>query len=53
MNITNQEKELIRFLIKKELKTVKKSEEDIRPHAKFFAAEEKYENFLEELLKKL
>ena len=53
MELTNQEKELIKFLVKQELKKVEETEEDIRPPIGFLAAEEKYEVLLENLLKKL
>ena len=53
MELTKQEKELIKFLVEQELKKVDEQEEDIRPPVGFLAAEEKYEVFLKKLLKKL
>ena len=53
MEFTNQEKEIIKFLVKKELEDVEKKEEEIKTEGpKLLAAEEKYEIFLENLLKK-
>jgi len=53
MKLTNTEKELVKFLVKRELLSVKEEGEDIRPTIGFLAAEEKYELVLEALLKKL
>ena len=53
MELTKQEKELIKFLVKKELKLTEKQEEELRPPIPFLAAQEKYEIVLENLLKKL
>jgi len=53
MKLTNKEKELLKFLVKKELKTMHGHEEKIRPPVRFLAAEEKYEGFLKTLTKKL
>ena len=54
MELTNQEKEIIKFLIERELKAVEKKEEDIKTEGPvLLAAEEKYEIVLEKLLKKL
>ena len=53
MKLTSKEKELIKFLVKKELKIVEKQEEEIRPPVRFLAAEERYEEVFKNLLKKL
>ena len=54
MELTNQEKEIIKLLIEKELKDVEKKEEEIKTEPPvMLAAEEKYEIVLENILKKL
>ena len=53
MELTKNEKELIKFLVEKELKLTEEQEEEIRPEISFLAVEEKYEVLLEDLLKKL
>lgn len=51
---SEQEKQLMKFLIDKELKQLKEEESEIRPEMPaFLAAEEKYEHILEELKSKL
>jgi len=49
---TDKEKELLKSLVKKELDEFGSEEKSIRPNPTFLAAEEKYEDFLEGLLKK-
>lgn len=49
----DREKKLMKILIKKELDDFKTNEKAIRPQLDLLEAEEKYELFLEELLKKL
>ncbi len=54
--LTKEEKEALRYLIKQELKRFKEQEkemEELRPNLPFLAVEEKYEDVLEKLLKKL
>ena len=53
MELTQTEKDLIKHIIKKELKEFEQEEESIRPSAPFLAAEEKYDILLKNLLKKL
>jgi hypothetical protein len=53
MELTDNEKKLIKHLVEKELNEVEDKEESIRPTIGFLAAEEKYEVLLEKLLKKL
>lgn len=54
MELTKQEKEIVKFLVKKELKDVEKMEEEIKTEGPaLLAAEEKYEIVLEQILKKL
>ena len=54
MTLTKQEKEIVKFLVTKELKQVEKAEEDIKTEGPaLLAAEEKYEIVLENILKKL
>ena len=54
MTFTKQEKEIIKFLVKRELKDVEKKEEEIKTESPvLLAAEEKYEIVLEKMLKKL
>ncbi|MBR9692087.1 hypothetical protein GOV06_04845 [Candidatus Woesearchaeota archaeon] len=54
MELTKTEKEIIKFLVDKELKAVEQKEEDIKTEGPvLLAAEEKYEIVLEQLLKKL
>lgn len=52
MELEKKEKELIRYLLEKELKQVDEAEEEIRPNVSFLAAEERYEIFIRDLLKK-
>ena len=54
--LTKEEKEALKYLIKEELKRFKEQEkemEELRPNLPFLAVEEKYEDVLEKLLKKL
>lgn len=54
--LTKEEKEALKYLIKEELKRFKEQEkemEELRPNLPFLAVEEKYEDLLEKLLKKL
>ena len=56
MELTKQEKELLKFILKNEQKKIENEEEymkRLRPDLKFLAAEEKYEELLEKLIKKL
>ena len=54
MVFTKQEKEIVKFLVSKELKDVEQKEEDIKTEGpQLLAAEEKYEIVLEKILKKL
>ena len=54
MELTKQEKEIIRFLVERELKDVEKKEEEIKTEPPvMLAAEERYEIVLEKLLKKM
>ena len=54
MELTKQEKEVLKFLVNKELKITEQQEEDIKTETPaMLAAEEKYEIILEKLLKKL
>ena len=54
MELTNQEKEIVKFLVAKELKDVEKMEEEIKTEGpQLLAAEEKYEIVLEKILEKL
>ena len=53
MELTKQEKELVKFLVEKELKKTQEQEEQIGDALVFLAAGEKYEIVLENLLKKL
>ncbi len=52
MELTNDEKQLIRFLLEKNLKELKGEEVKKDSSLAFFTAEEEYENFLEKLIKK-
>jgi len=53
MELSKEEKELVKFLIKQELKKFEEQEEEqIRPDAPFLAVEEKYDEFLKKTLKK-
>ncbi len=54
--LTKEEKEALKYLIKQELKRFKEQEkemEELRPELPFLAVEEKYEDLLEKLFKKL
>jgi len=54
--LKKEEKEALKYLIKQELKRFKEQEkeiEELRPNLPFLAVEEKYEDLLERLLKKL
>jgi len=54
MELTKQEKKVLKFLVERELKDVEKKEEEIKTEGPvLLAAEEKYEAVLEKLLKKL
>ena len=54
MELSKNEKELLKLLVKKELDDVVKKGEDIKTEGPvLLAAEEKYEIVLEKLLKKL
>ena len=53
MEITKDEKTLLKYLVEQELKKTEEQEEEIRPNIPFLAAQEKYEIMLEKLLKKL
>jgi len=55
MTFTDNEKVFLKEMVKQTLEKVKKEESTIVHHEKvsFLAAEEKYEDFLERLLKKL
>ncbi len=54
MEFTKQEKDIVKFLIKRELEDVEKKEEEIKTEPiAMLAAEEKYEIVLENILKKL
>jgi hypothetical protein len=54
MELTKQEKEVLKFLLEKELKITEQQEEDIKTETPaMLAAEEKYEIVLENILKKL
>jgi len=54
MVLKKREKELLHFLVEKELKQVEEEGEDIlRPGIVLLRGEEKYEDFLKALLKKL
>ena len=54
--LKKEEKEALKYLIRQELKRFKEGEkqmEELRPELPFLAVEETYEEFLENLLKKL
>jgi len=53
--LTQQEKAYLKELVKKQLEMLKKENKTIieNPAPQFIAAEEKYEDFLEGLIKKL
>ncbi|MBD3248651.1 hypothetical protein GF336_01260 [Candidatus Woesearchaeota archaeon] len=56
MELTDEEKKFLKFLLKKELSTLEKQEktiEDFEPEFQFLAAEEKYELLLKDMIKKL
>jgi hypothetical protein len=53
MTFTQKEKELVKYLVKKELKTFENEEKEIRPSLPFLKREEEYDLFLKALLKKL
>jgi len=55
-NLTLKEKQAVKFLIKKELDEFEKQKEtleEFRPEVNFLAVEEKYDELLKEILKKL
>ena len=53
MELDDKEKKLIRFLVEREYEEFKKEEAEIRPELAFLELEERYEIFLEKLLKRL
>jgi len=53
MELTKDEKAVLKYLVDKELKITEEQEEEIRPNIPFLAAQEKYEILLERILKKL
>lgn len=56
MRLTKQEKEVLKYLLKKELKDFEAQEKEIkqlRPILPFLAVEERYDLLLEKILKKL
>lgn len=56
MSFTEKEKKFLKVLVKKELDALKEEGETVlivEDHPDFLAGEEKYEDFLENLLKKL
>jgi len=56
LELKKEEKDALKYLIKEELKRFKEKEkemEDLRPNLPFLAVEEKYDDFLEKLLKRL
>ena len=56
MTLTKEEKEFLKELVKVELKRIhkeKKEMKQLRPIVPFLAVEEKYDEFLEKLKKKL
>jgi len=53
MNLTNDEKKLISFVLKKHLEEVNETEKLLNMDVGFLAAEEKYEDFVEKLIEKL
>ena len=54
MNLTDEEKNVLKNLVKKELKDFENEEKVIRDaRPTFIASEEKYEEFLKDLLGKL
>jgi len=53
MQLTNDEKELLKHLLKKQIEEVDKANDTPNLPAGIFIAEEKYEAFLRDLLKKL
>jgi len=54
MMVTKEEKQILNFLVKKELKTVKEEEKDIKlASLKFIKSMDTYEEKLKELSKKL
>ena len=54
MELTKNERLLLKTLVEQELKKFESEEEEVlRPSAPFLAAEEKYDEFLDKLLEKL
>ena len=53
MELTNQEKEALKYILQKEIKEVEEQGEEIRPNVSFLAVEERYEDLLKLLLKKI
>jgi hypothetical protein len=56
MELTKDEKKVLKFLVDRELKTILEEEKELghlRPQVGFLALEEKYEILLEKLKKKL
>ncbi len=56
MTFTKEEKQVLKALVKNEIKELKEQEKPVfimEDHPDFMAMEEKYEDFLENLLKKL
>ncbi len=54
MNLEKKDIEVLRALVKQEIKEIEKEGSAIlRPGVVFLSAEEKYEDYLEELLQKL
>ena len=56
MELTKQEKEILKGLVSLELKKIheaKKDMKELRPSVAFIAVEEKYDEVLESLIKKL
>ncbi len=55
MELTDEEKKFLRYLLRKELSTLEEQEktiEDFEPEFQFLAAEERYESLLKDLLRK-
>tara|TARA_Y100000310_G_scaffold345840_1_gene470994 strand:- start:8650 stop:8814 length:165 start_codon:yes stop_codon:yes gene_type:complete len=52
MELTQKERDLLKYLVKKELKEFKKEEAEIRPSLPFLKREEEYDLLLESLQKK-
>ena len=54
VELTNEEKKAVVYLLKQELKEFEEQEKDItRPSAALLAIEESYDEFLKKLIKKL